>query len=137
VGSLACGIAIDYRYNNRLVLADLSDEELLSSENPIDLVLYAAKQAVLNKKDFPRYGYLRMIARLLAERGWDAEEKRGLLLFIERILYLKDENLSMQYREYIQQLSKEGKMVYIPFYERNDAEKVRQEGKTGRQGRDG
>jgi predicted transposase YdaD len=128
-----CGTKSVYQYNN-LVLTDLSDEELLTSDNPIDLVLYAAKQAVLSREDLRRYNYLRTITGLLAERGWDMEEKRGLLLFIERILYLEDESLSARYREYLQRLKEEGKMVYIPFYERSDAEKVRREGRQeGRQ----
>ncbi|MDR2175064.1 MAG: hypothetical protein LBO82_03895 [Synergistaceae bacterium] len=90
--------------------------------------MYAAKHAVSSRKDLQRYNYLRRTAGLLAARGWDSGEKRRLLLFIERILYLKDESLSTQYREYRQQLSEEGKMMYIPFYERSDAEKVRLEG---------
>ncbi|MDR1883038.1 MAG: hypothetical protein LBR26_09720 [Prevotella sp.] len=38
------GTEVIYRYNN-LVLPELDDDELISSENPIDLVLYAAKCA--------------------------------------------------------------------------------------------
>jgi predicted transposase/invertase (TIGR01784 family) len=57
-----------------------------------------------------------------------------LLLFIERILYLEDRDLSVRYKEYLKDLSEEGKIVYIPFYERDEAERIKQEGwQRGRQ----
>jgi predicted transposase YdaD len=128
-----CGTESVYRYNN-LVLTDLDDEELLSSENPIDLVLYAAKQAALSRNENQKYHYLHTATGLLAERGWEMEEKRNLLRFIGLILHLENEDLSAQYREYLHELSEEGKIVQIPFYEREEAEKVRQESwQKGRQ----
>jgi hypothetical protein len=77
------GSEIIYRYNN-LVLAELDDDDLLGSENPIDLALYSAKCAARSKDDLQKFNYLRSISGLLAKRGWDAFEKRDLLLFIER-----------------------------------------------------
>jgi hypothetical protein len=47
-----------YKYIN-LILPDLDDEELTSSDNPIDLVLYAAKCALKSKEEFQKYRYLR------------------------------------------------------------------------------
>jgi hypothetical protein len=114
-----CGTESIYRYN-KMVLADLDDDELLSSDNPIDFVLYAGKQAALSRTELQKYHYLRVVTGLLAERGWSMEEKRDLLLFIERILYLEDKSLSAQYKGYLQELSEEGKIVYIPFYERDE-----------------
>jgi hypothetical protein len=107
------GTAIDYRYN-RLVLADLNDKELQSSDNPIDLALYAAKCALRSKKDeFQKYKYLRTLTGLLGDHGYSMDDKRDLLLFLERLINLKDKELRTQYREYQEQLDKEGKIVYI------------------------
>jgi hypothetical protein len=98
---------------NYLSLPDLRDEELLASDNPADLALYAAKCALKSKKELQKYNYLRKLLELLGERGWDRYEKRELLLFIERILYLKDEKLEAQYVEYRQRLNKEGKCLFL------------------------
>ena len=107
----------------------MEDEELLQSNNPVDPVLFAAKYSALSRNEHQKYRYLRKATELLTKQGLKMEEQRNLLLFIERILYLEDKELSAQYKEYLQELSEEGKiMVYIPFYEREDAEKVRQEG---------
>jgi hypothetical protein len=43
------GAEVIYRYNY-LVLPELDDDEFISSENPIDLVLYAAKCAQVKKR---------------------------------------------------------------------------------------
>ncbi|MDR1731552.1 MAG: hypothetical protein LBR61_05605 [Synergistaceae bacterium] len=103
-----------YRYNS-LVLAELDDEELLASDNPFDLALYAAKVSLRVKEELQKYNYLRTLTGLLAERGWDRDKKRDLMLFIMRIIYLNDELLEAQYWEYRQELDREGKLVYEPF----------------------
>ncbi|MDR1508548.1 MAG: hypothetical protein LBS53_02810, partial [Synergistaceae bacterium] len=91
-----------YRYSS-LVLWELDDKELLASDNPIDLVLYAAKFALKAKKELQKFNFLRKIVGLLDERGWSMEEKRDLLLFVERIVNMKDETLITQYREVLEQ----------------------------------
>ena len=116
-----------YRYNN-LVLADLDDGKLQASDNPMDLALYAAKCALRAKEEIQKYKYLRTLLDLLAERGWSSEDKRDLLLFLERVIDLRDEELEKQYTEYRNQLSKEGKIVYIPLGERELAEEIKQRG---------
>jgi predicted transposase YdaD len=123
------GTEIIHRYAT-IILADLDDEALLTSDNPIDLVLYAAKHAAECGEDRQRYHFLRLLTGLLGERGWDQEQKRNLLNFITRILYMEDPVLTAEYREYVQQLKEEGKVMYIPFFEREDAEKVRKEGRA-------
>ena len=47
-----------YEYNN-LVLSELDDDELTSSENPVDVFLYAAKHALRSRKEIQKYNYLR------------------------------------------------------------------------------
>jgi hypothetical protein len=104
------GTKIVYEYNN-LILADLDDGELQASDNPIDLALYASKCALRAKEEIHKYRYLRTLIELLAERGWSREDKRDLLLFLERVMDLTDKELEKQYSEYRNQLSKEGKIV--------------------------
>jgi len=123
-------------YNN-LVLADLDDSELQASDNPIDLVLYSAKCALKAKEELQKYTYLRTLTELLAERGWNSNEKRDLDNFIRRIINLTDEMLQDKYLEFRQQLNREGKLMYEPFLkqaeermaERRGIEKGKEEGK--------
>jgi hypothetical protein len=121
------GTKVNYEYNN-LVVGELDDDELLGSENPIDLAFYAAKCTLRSRGELQKYNYLRTLAGLLAERGWNFEEKRDLLLFIERIINISDGELAGKYREYRRQLSEEGKIMYIPFYELDAAEEVEKRG---------
>ena len=122
------GTEINYRYNN-IVLAELDDEELRTSDNPIDLALYAAKCALKAKKEHQKLKFLYSLLHLLAERGWSREDKRDLLLFLERVINLQDKELEKKYTEYRDQLSKEGKIVYIPLGERELAKELEQRGK--------
>ncbi|MCL1874667.1 MAG: hypothetical protein FWF87_00225 [Synergistaceae bacterium] len=121
------GTEIVYRYNN-LILADLEDEELQISDNPIDLAFYAAKCALRAKEEMQKFKYLRTLLELLAERGWSREDKWDLLLFLERIIDLRDMELEMKYIEYRNQLNKEGKIMYIPLGERELAREIEQRG---------
>ena len=122
------GTEIIYRYNN-LVLAELDDDELRASDNPIDLALYAAKCSLRAKKELQKYTYLRTLLELLAERGWSEKDKDDLLFFLEWIIDLRDEELEKKYAEYRDQLSKEGKIVYIRPGEREAVEEIKQSAK--------
>jgi predicted transposase/invertase (TIGR01784 family) len=121
------GTEIVYKYN-KLVLLELDDEELLASDNPIDLILYAAKFARRAKKELQKFNFLRETVRLLGERGWSTEEKRDLLLFTERIVNMRNEKLIMQYREILEQESREGKAMYVPLLLRDSANEIEQRG---------
>jgi hypothetical protein len=117
------GTECAYHYNN-LALAELDDGELLSSENPIDYALYAAKCAARSREDGQKFNYLRTVVGILAEKGWDKNETRDLLLFMERILYIRDRALARRYNDYRLELAEEGKVMYIPFYQLEEAEKA-------------
>jgi len=117
-----------YRYN-RLTLMDLKDEELLASNNPIALAFYAAKVASQSKEELQKYTYLRTLTELLADRGWNMNDKRDLMLFLERIINLRDAQLRRQYREYQQKLNEEGKIVYVSVMDEYYLEKAREEAK--------
>jgi hypothetical protein len=118
-----------YRYNS-LVLSELDDAELTASDNPMDFAFYAAKCALRSKKkELRKYTYLRKLLEILGERGWSGNDKRDLLLFIERILYLEDKKLEALYTAYRSQLTEEGKIVFIPMGERELAKEIEQRGK--------
>jgi predicted transposase/invertase (TIGR01784 family) len=112
-----------YRFNV-LALMDLDDGELMASDNAADLVLYAAKCSRDSKGELQKYNYLRKAMGLLSERGWGRDDKRDLLLFIERIMNLTDKSLVAQYVEFRQKLSEEGKIVHLYLGEREEAEKI-------------
>jgi predicted transposase/invertase (TIGR01784 family) len=116
-----------YKYNS-LVLLELDDNELLASDNPIDLVLHAAKFALKAKKELQKFNFLRKIVGLLDERGWSMEEKRDLLLFAERIVNMRDEMLITQYRKVLEQENREGRAMYIPLLLRDSASAIERSG---------
>jgi len=105
------GVKTLYEYYS-VVLADLDDEELQTSDNPIDLALYAAKCALRAEEELQKYTYLRKLTALLTERGWDTNDKRNLLLFIRRIINLKDKMLQEEYLKYNLELRKGGDQMY-------------------------
>jgi hypothetical protein len=121
------GTKIVYDYNS-LILADLNDVELRESNNPIDLALYAAKCTLKAKGELQKFNYLRTLTDLLSERGWNRNDKRDLVLFILRIINLKDEMLQNKYWEYRKQLNKEGKLMYEPFLKQVEERMAEQRG---------
>ncbi|GHV36895.1 hypothetical protein FACS1894187_12360 [Synergistales bacterium] len=121
-----------YKYN-RLVLSELDDDEMIESDNPIEIVLYAAKFAMQTKEELKKFNFLRKTIELLGERGWSLSEKRDLLLFTERIVNIKDEALMVKYSEILRQYKEEGKNMYIPIALRDQADDLLARGrKEGR-----
>jgi predicted transposase/invertase (TIGR01784 family) len=121
------GTKILYEYND-LVLSELDDAELAASDNPIDIVLLAAKFARRAKKEHQKFKFLRKAVELLDERGWSMEDKHDLLLFTERIVNLRDEELITRYREDMEHRNREGKSMYIPLMLRDSAAEIEQRG---------
>ncbi len=93
-----------------------------------NLPYYAAKCALQAKEELQKYKYSRILLDLLSERGWSRDDKRDLLLFLERIVNLRNKDLERQYVEYRSQLSKEGKIMYIPLGERELAREIEMRG---------
>lgn len=85
-----------YEYNT-FCLKDMSEEELLVSDNPFALAVLAAKYVNLsNNKDELRYDFKRILFRLAIERKYDFEKIDALLEFIELLLVLP-ENLENKF----------------------------------------
>ena len=111
------GTSLVYCYN-RFELYAQDDEELLRGDNPLDLVFYAAKKAALCKdEEQQKFRYLLQLTRLLAEKGWSAEDRRDILLFIERIINLRSRELHQQYMTELTEMKGEGNMAYVSFIE--------------------
>jgi hypothetical protein len=134
------GTKLLYEYNS-LELSELDDKELLSSDNPVDLMLCAAKFAMnkrskrANNDELRKFNFLREAVELLNKRGWDAEDKRDLLLFIECIVNMKNAVFIAQYNEISGQKTWEGKdmnvmreLNYIPLMMRDSAAEIERRG---------
>ncbi len=97
------GTSLDYRYNV-LNLLELSDKELLSSDNPFDLALYGAQCALRSrKKERQKYLYLKELTKELRVRGWSKGDRRDLFLFIARIINLEDPELQERFFQEIKE----------------------------------
>lgn len=103
---------------DRFELYAQDDEELLQSDDVLDLAFYAAKKALLCKDEERRkFHYLLKLTRLLAEKGWSEKDRRDLLIFIERIIDLRSHELRQQYMSDIMEMKGESDMVYVSFIE--------------------
>ena len=109
-----------YAYNC-FELYNQDDEELLRSDNPFDLVVYAANKAASCKKgkdgEQQKFAYLLKLTRLLAEKGLSEEDRRDLLIFVERIINLQSHDLRKQYVADIMEMKGEANMAYVSFIE--------------------
>jgi hypothetical protein len=125
------GVRVIYEYKNFFVM-DTPDETLLSGENRIGLILYAAKCAYKSRNDEgEKIRYLRHISDLWAGRGWNPEEKRDILQAVEYLIHLTDEDYTRRMVEYVENLKigKEDREMYESIFERVYKERGRQEGR--------
>jgi hypothetical protein len=124
-------VQVLYVYINVPVL-ELKDDVLLAEENRVGLILYAAKYAWKSGKDEARkFGYLRKISELWAERRWDSEDKRVTLLAVEYLLHLESEDYIKQFTAHMESLVanlEEGEReMYVSAFEKVYTEKGRVE----------
>ena len=112
------GTSLRYQFNT-LELDKLDDEKLLASDNPFDLALYAARKAKQSRNDERmKFRYLRELRGLLGEKGWNGKDIRDLLIFIERIINLKDLTLRKEYAVYAEEME-EKQMAYESWIEKH------------------
>ena len=119
-----------YEYKN-IDVRDLDDNQLLAGDNRIALILYAAKRAQESRNDERRkFRYLRDISNIWADRGWENEEKRVIMLAIEYLMNLKDPDYAKLMSDHFKTLEKEGKIVeYVTIAERVGKAEGHEEGK--------
>ena len=53
----------------------------------------------------------------MAKKGWCEKDRRDILLFIERVINLKDHNLRRQYVADIKRIGEDKDMAYVSFIE--------------------
>ena len=125
-----CGTQLSYRYNYFEIEAQ-DDKALLESDNPFDLIIYAAKKESLFKggdKEQQKFKYLRELTRLLAGKGWNEKDRRDLLILIARMINLEDKGLQKQYVEDVQAMKGESGMAAMTFIEKYFKDEGRNEG---------
>jgi hypothetical protein len=116
------GVRSIYEYVN-VIIADLEDAQLLSEDNQIGLVLYAAKYKQMSGDDeSEKFRYLRAISNMWAERGWEPADKRIVLLAAEYLLSLKNEDYAERMIAHMESLVKyrneEERVMYTSIFER-------------------
>ena len=120
------GTSLKYSYNC-LDIESLNEEALKSSDNPFDVALYAARKAKqCRKNEMQKFVYLREFWTLLKAKGWAREDGKALLLFIERIINLKDEALQTEYIENYRELE-EKRVAYVSWFEEGLKESYRRD----------
>ena len=120
------GTSLKYSYNC-LDIESLNEEALKSSDNPFDVALYAARKAKqCRKNEMQKFVYLREFWTLLKAKGWTREDGKALLLFIERIINLKDEALQTEYIENYRELE-EKRVAYVSWFEEGLKESYRRD----------
>ena len=125
------GVKVAYSYINVPVI-ELEDSVLLAEESRIGLVLYAAKCAHLCGDDErEKFRYLRLISNLWAERGWDKDDKRLILLAINYLINLKDEIYAKEFVAHMESLKmdEEAKEMYVSVFERVYTARGKEEGR--------
>lgn len=113
-------LIITYRYNC-FEVEKQDDGTLLESDNPFDLIIYAAKKEALFKgkdKESQKFKYLRELTRLLAGKGWDEKDRRDLLILIARMINLEDKGLQQQYVADVKAMKGENNMAAMTFIEK-------------------
>ena len=125
-----CGTQLSYRYNYFEIEAQ-DDRALLESDNPFDLIIYAAKKEALFKggdREQQKFKYLRELTRLLAGKGWNEKDRRDLLILIARMINLEDKGLQQQYVADVKAMKGENNMAAMTFIEKYFKDEGRNEG---------
>ena len=113
------GTELIYKYNVFEVYKQ-RDEELLSSDNPFDSFIYAAKNySKYMKEDAQKVKlvYLLKIIRNLYVRGMNEQDRRSILVFISRLINLKDAEMVNQFVEELKRLEGESNMRELTWLE--------------------
>ena len=106
---------------------------LLAEDSPFGLVLYATKCAYLSKDDEgEKFRYLRLLSNMWAERGWDKDDKRIILLAINYLINLRNEIYAKEFVTHMKSLdmNEEDKEMYVSVFERVYKEEGRVEGRV-------
>ena len=110
------GTTLEYKYHT-LKTYEYKDEDLLSSDNPVHLFIYAVKMAVKYRKSGDKkLEYMLKVARLLKSRGWSEARMRVFFRYLEFLM----SNSGREYRDtFIEETTEilEGKKVKLMTFE--------------------
>ena len=109
------------------------DEDLFNSDNPFDLIIYVAKKykdysGHGKEKEFKKFSYLREVTKLLANKGWNEQDRRDLLILTARIISLKNIELQKIYTTEVKEMAGGNKMAEMTFIEKFFRDEGRAEG---------
>ena len=113
------GTKLLYKYN-LFEVYDQEDEKLLNSDNPFDSFIYAAKKYsdyMSRENQTIKLEYLLKISRNLYERGLNAKERAGIIVFVSRLINLEDEKLREQFFNELKKLGGEDDMNEMTWIE--------------------
>ena len=103
------GTKIEYNYHT-VKAYEYDDEELLASESPVKLFIYAAKIAAkYRRSDKQKFEYMRKILRVLIDKGWESQDRRRFIMYIESVMSFK-KDYSIRFREELNNLTGGKKM---------------------------
>ena len=117
------GTTLEYKYHT-LKTYEYRNEELLASDSPVHIFIYAVKMAVkYRKSDDKKLEYMLKVARLLKARGWSEERMRVFFKYLEFLMI----NSGREYRyTFIEKSIEilEGKKVKLMTFEEEITERV-------------
>ena len=121
------GTTLEYKYHT-LKTYEYRNEELLASDSPVHIFIYAVKMAVRHRKSGDKkLEYMLKVARLLKARGWSKERMRVFFKYLEFLMI----NSGREYRyTFIEKSIEilEGKKVKLMTFEEEVREKAMAEG---------
>ena len=117
------GTTLEYKYHT-LKTYEYRNEELLASDSPVHIFIYAVKMAVRYRKSGDKkLEYMIKVARLLKARGWSEERMRVFFKYLEFLMI----NSGREYRyTFIEKSIEilEGKKVKLMTFEEEVREKT-------------
>ncbi|MBQ6773020.1 MAG: hypothetical protein IJP48_03050 [Synergistaceae bacterium] len=102
------GTSIEYKYNLVKAYA-LSDEELTSGNNVVDLFIYSTKIAAKYRKSRKKkLGYMKTILQLLHDKGFTNRQSMMFIMFLERVMRLGEEKYVLEFDNEVKKIFHEG-----------------------------
>ena len=111
------GTSLSYKYNCFEVY-NQDEKELENSDNPFDLLFLAAKKTLKIRgkdKEKMKYRYLMEVVKLWDSKGWNEEDRRDILVFVDRLVNLKNLELRQEFMNEVNKLQGEKRMKKIGF----------------------
>lgn len=121
------GTKIEYKYHT-VKAYEYDDEELLASESPVKLFIYAVKVAAkYRKSNEQKFEYMRKILRVLIGKGWDSKRRRYFIIMLEQTMRLSGKEYRIRFRDEAETLLEGKKMRYKTVTEEIFEEGIMQE----------